>query len=654
MRVLQINKYFSIIFLLICANLHADESRVLDLSAHTLEQGQQIEIAENWQFYWEKYLFPDDALEGGQAVGESLPWTTIPNKENGHPAHGFGTYAITIKLPQRSSTELAFKLRRIKTAYAVYVEGNLVGHSNNISNYPVELDSSPNISGVVTFNVPLDKPEISVLIHVSSMKYYRGGMDQPPQLSYAETAYTSRMKDILWAAFIAGALLFMGIYHFGLWLKRRSNLTSLYFSILAVAVGVRSFFTYKLAYLIYPNLTEDTMLWCETVLAYTALPFLHIFISSSFPKDANKYITGLSWFTWMAMMIVSCGTSLYTMSSALPPFEIYFIIILFHMIYLGVITILNKREGAILFSFGFVIALITGILDVLFYNGTYLGLGRPIFPFGILFFVFIQFVLHSMRFSSAYRELQALSNTLELQIDERTKELSMAHEESKKAHEETRLLSNAITNILEEERKSIARELHDDFGQSIRGAGLYAETISRKLAHIDSENQDIKKCIEISKSIESELKEVYQKNRNLLRRLRPEIIDTLGLESAIEELLDNYRRNDYKITFNCDADVTKLDNKEKITIYRILQESITNILKYAEIRSFDVSLKDIENDFIFCVSDEGKGFDMTAARGIGLISMRERMTDIGGTIEIQSAKGKGTKITAKFPKNKSL
>ena len=92
------------------------------------------------------------------------------------------------------------------------------------------------------------------------------------------------------------------------------------------------------------------------------------------------------------------------------------------------------------------------------------------------------------------------------------------------------------------------------------------------------------------------------------------------------------------------------DNKEKITIYRILQESITNIIKYAETKVFDVSLTEVSDQFIFTISDKGKGFDVSTARGVGLISMRERMADIGGSIVVQSEPLKGTTITAKFPK----
>lgn len=624
---------------------------VVDLSAQTLGQEELLEIPNSWRFYWQQYLFLGDSFAGGEPIGATLPWTTIPNKESGHPAHGFGTYALILKLPKRTEPNLALKMRRVKTAYALYIDEVLVGHTGNLANYPRPLTPPINKSGIVNIQVPIEKSEITILIHVSSMKYYRGGLDQPPQLSYVDTAHASKMRDILWPAFIAGALLFMGFYHLALWIKRKTSVTSLLFSVFSVAVGTRVFFTYKLAYLMFPNLTEDTMLWCETVLAYTALPFLHLFISSSFPLDANKYITRLSWVTWVAMMIVSFGTSLYTMSRALPAFEIYFIVILFHMLYMGFIAIRRKREGAVIFTIGFIIAIFAGIHDVLFYNGTIPGLGRAIFPFGVLIFVFAQFLLHSMRFSRAYRELEILTNTLELQVQERTKELSAAHQESKKAHEETKHLSNAITNLLEDERKSIARELHDDFGQSLRAAGHFAEAISRSLNKIEQPTDELKKSIANADQIASVLIDMYHKNRDLLRRLRPEIIDTLGLESAIEELLANYRRNDFKIDFKCDANVSSLGNKEKITIYRILQEAITNILKYADTKAFTVLLTETNEQIVFAVADNGKGFDVTTARGVGLISMRERMADIGGSIEVLSAPSAGTKIIAKFPKN---
>lgn len=646
--------FLSIFILLFCSYIHADEFPIIDLSEQTLEGNSQIEITEEWRFYWDRYIFFGEPVAGGYTVGKTLPWTTIPDETKGFPAFGHGTYALKIKLPARTDTNLAFKMRRVKTAYALYVDGNLVGRMGTLDRYPFTLSAPDNTSGVITFQVPIDQNQISVFIHVSNSAYYRGGLDQPPVLSYAHTAHTTKSADHISAAFIAGALLFMGLYHFGLWLKRRQHTTSLYFSILAIAVGVRVFFTYKLFYYLFPTISEELMLRLEISLAFTALPFLHIFISSVFPNEANKYMTRMSWVIWVALMCITLFTNLKIVGETLLPFKMYFVVTLVHNIYMGVNAMIRKREGSLLFSFGFIVALITGIHDVLFENNTIYGYGKPIFPFGVLAFVFIQCVLHALRFSRAFRSLEILTDTLETQVQQRTKELSESHQEAKKAHEETKYLSNAIINLLEDERKSIARELHDDFGQSIRGAGLYAETISRKLTSVESDNKEIKACIENADKIVSELKEVYQKNRNLLRRLRPEIIDTLGLESAIEELLDNYRRNDYQINFECDADVLKLDNKEKITIYRILQEAITNILKYADTKTFDVSLKEAKDQFIFVISDNGKGFDVSTARGVGLISMRERMTDIGGTVDVQSEINKGTTITAKFPKHNAI
>lgn len=635
----------------ILSNATSNEKSIVDLSSKEIKEGDSIEITAPWQFYWNQYIFHGDSINSsaGEFVGSKLPWTEIPTSSKGYPAFGYGTYHTKVILPKRGSTDLAITLKRVKTEYAIYIDNKLASHMGNLTDYPNSLNDVSNTTGVVQFSVPLDQEAIDIYIHVSNATYYRGGLDQPPVLSYSQTASTNRMTQILAAAFTAGALLFMGIYHFGLWLKGRSNRISLYFSILAIAVGIRVFFTYKLFYLLVPFVTESIMLRCEIALAFTALPFLHIFISTVFPEEANRSMTRLSWIVWSSLMLVAVFGSLNLMGLALAPFKIYFVITLFHLIKMGWSATRNKREGSLLFSIGFLIALITGIHDVLFENNTIYGVGQPIFPFGVLTFVFIQFVLHAMRFSRAYRELEQLTNTLENQVEERTKELSIAHQIASKSHEETRLLSNAMTNLLEEERKSIARELHDDFGQTIRAAGLYADSIVKELKK--ESNLKLKDSIENAGRISSALMDVYNKNRSLLRRLRPEIIDTLGLKFAIEELLDNYRRNEFDIDFYCNADVTKLDNKQKITIYRILQESLTNIIKYAESNIIRVSLEEDSKQFTFKVSDQGKGFDIATARGIGLISMRERLAEIGGNLNVNSILNEGTTITATIPNN---
>lgn len=647
-------KIFKIIILFTLSSLTAfalgqPEEKFADLSKLDLDKEQSIILTTPWTFYWNQYLFDAHNLPPGHLVKNNFPWTEIPSKKAGHSEFGYGTYHIKIKLPKRSSTHLALTIRRIKTDFAVYIDNKYVAHMGSLDKYPVELAGQSNTTNIFSFDVPLEKEAIDVLIHVSNNSYYRGGMDQPPELAYSLEAHKGKLEKVLAAAFTAGALLFMGIYHFGLWLKRRSNLTSLFFSILAVAVGIRVFFTYKIFYLLFPFATESLVLRCEIALAFTALPFLHIFISSVFPEESNKFMTRLSWFAWATLMSITVFGSLKLMGQTLTPFKIYFVITLFHMIKMGFTAMKNHREGSVLFSAGFIIALLTGVHDVLFENDTIYGFGQPIFPFGVLTFVFIQFVLHSMRFSRAYRELETFKNTLENQVEERTRELTIAHQIASKSHEETRLLSAAMTNLLEDERKSIARELHDDFGQTIRAAGLYADSIAKEAA---KPNQiDTTAIVQNASKISQALMDVYNKNRNLLRRLRPEIIDTLGLKSAIEELLENYRRNHFNIEFTCDSNLTSLDNKQKITIYRILQEAMTNIVKYSGTNTVVVSLNIIVGNYELKVKDFGIGFDVNNAKGIGLISMRERLAEIGGNLRIESSPNLGTTLTATLPVN---
>ena len=198
MNVFKITVCLPLLLLLLSSSAFSESKLpVVDLSNRTLGVDELVEIPNAWQFYWKEYVFEGDSMDGGKQVGKTLPWTTIPDETNGYPAHGYGTYALTIKLPKRTDNILALKLRRMKSAYAIYVDGVLLGHSGDLLDYPRALPLPLNDSGIVDFKVPIDKSEITVLIHITNMKYYRGGLDMPPILSYSSAAHTSKMREIL-------------------------------------------------------------------------------------------------------------------------------------------------------------------------------------------------------------------------------------------------------------------------------------------------------------------------------------------------------------------------------------------------------------------------------------------------------------------------
>lgn len=237
---------------------------------------------------------------------------------------------------------------------------------------------------------------------------------------------------------------------------------------------------------------------------------------------------------------------------------------------------------------------------------------------------------------------------------------------------EKRDLNQRLVTIQEEERRSLARELHDEFGQSITAVKSLAKAITEFSGEQYSETRSL------SNSIVDLSGKLYEVVNDMMRRLRPEILDTLGLEEAIKNCIDRSHLEIEGIVCNVEfiGDLLSLDEVVKITVYRIIQECLTNISKYAmasnvnilisrtqsqveQRKSRDRNTNNEQNvrDVLYVnVKDDGigmdinKSFEKTAHKNrMGLQGMEERLIALGGSLHISSEPYKGVKIEAEMP-----
>ncbi|MGM0888050.1 MAG: PAS domain-containing protein [Bacillota bacterium] len=208
----------------------------------------------------------------------------------------------------------------------------------------------------------------------------------------------------------------------------------------------------------------------------------------------------------------------------------------------------------------------------------------------------------------------------------------------KLAEEEIQKMTGKIIDVQEEERKRISRELHDDIGQN-----LYSHliTINRLQTEMDHPLLD---------QMQDEATEIIEALRHLSWELRPSVLDDLGLFPAIRSLVGQFSEHHHiKVHFECYLNCRLNTNKE-ITIYRIIQEALTNIRKYAYTEEVTVTIQEIEEEVRVEIEDKGKGFDIEkVTRGVGLFSMEERARVCDGNLILHSREGKGTKVILKMP-----
>lgn len=211
----------------------------------------------------------------------------------------------------------------------------------------------------------------------------------------------------------------------------------------------------------------------------------------------------------------------------------------------------------------------------------------------------------------------------------------------KRAEEELQRMMSKLIGIQEEERKNISRELHDGIGQN-----LYSLLIMINRLRTNS-NPDIIEQIEV------EISTIIEEIRQISWQLRPSILDDLGLVPAIRSFVNKFSEHyGFKTNFTYKLQ-KRLSSEVETSIYRIIQEAMTNIRKYAETKDIFLSLFE-EEDYLFVqIKDDGIGFDPAIKRnGVGLFSMEERARSIKAKIDIDSKINEGTIITVKVPFNK--
>jgi PAS domain S-box-containing protein len=226
-------------------------------------------------------------------------------------------------------------------------------------------------------------------------------------------------------------------------------------------------------------------------------------------------------------------------------------------------------------------------------------------------------------------------------ISERKK----AEEELSLANEQLRHLSAHLQNIREEERKSIALEIHDELGQQLTALKIDLAWMMKRC----SGDQLLDRLSGMDSLIDHTIDTV----RRISSELRPSILDDLGLAEALDWQSAEFEKRFLILSrFLCRVPDVGIDAAIVTGLFRIYQESLTNVARHAEASSVSGSLKLVEGDLVLEVADDGKGFDTQATGkkgGFGLLGMKERTAMMGGTCSVSSSPGAGTTITVCVP-----
>ncbi len=218
--------------------------------------------------------------------------------------------------------------------------------------------------------------------------------------------------------------------------------------------------------------------------------------------------------------------------------------------------------------------------------------------------------------------------------------------ELKQARDQLRRLSGSIMANQEKERKAIARELHDELGQVLTALRMDAVWLSERLKPSDPKAGD--RALAMCQLIDHTIDEV----RGLATRLRPGVLDDLGLIDALEWYIADFEKRTGIDCIFKHRRVSMVDGIGATAAYRIVQEALTNVTRHAAATQVKVSLQPEKGMLTLAVEDNGRGFDLqeiAALECLGLAGMRERAGLLGGSLEIRSRPGQGTTVCFRLP-----
>lgn len=224
----------------------------------------------------------------------------------------------------------------------------------------------------------------------------------------------------------------------------------------------------------------------------------------------------------------------------------------------------------------------------------------------------------------------------------------------REAEHEVRHLSRQLIRGIEEERRHLAADLHDEFGQALTLLQFDLEALQNSLP------EQALEAAAIGNRVAERIQRLADTVRKTTSVLRPDLLDNLGLVPAVESYVQDYinRVSSPAIDFQAMGFKRRLNADLELVLYRIVQESLTNVTKHAEANQVNITLTYSHPKVILLIEDDGKGFDSEAEqpagkengpKGIGLLSMKERVATMGGVLQLQSALGRGTRLRVEIP-----
>ena len=613
---------------------------VIDLRAWDFESFGPVPLHGEWEFYWKQFPEPTEPPQGEVSyIPVPSTWNSKKVQQDNITETGYAAYRITVLLNQspaasteepESTNRMGLRIMTAGTSMQVFAGNSLVS-SVGISGVSPETSTAAFHPEVVSIPCSESLGALQLQANIANFDYRMGGMWRPISIgSYAQLKklkWQSDMRSII----LASSLFMMVLYHTALYMFRKQNHYILMLALFCLSIAIRALFPTEYTIVqIFSKIPFSLLIKIEYLSIMFAVLFGALFARFFFPEDFHGLsmvlITGIS---AVFISIVILAKPLF-FTHVLFFFYIFSAGVMLYLLYVMIIAVIRKRQGAVLTLIGTIILMTAVWIDNLLANFI-INIG-PFIEIGMILFIFFQALALSQRLALSFSQVEKLSFSLaelnaklEDEIQKRTEELHSAYE-SMRSLEEIR--------VVEIERKRLGRNLHDGLGQSVHALELISTSAVKKKS---ADTQFAQKVSDIAHIIQTEL-------YTIIEQLYPVANGGAGLIEALRVLADQISRI-YNIPVFCDFSSIDIEIEESMAneIYYILKEALHNAVRHAKPAGIYLKLEERTGVLVISVENDGVPGDSqtvdpnrqtTGHHGRGITIMKYRTKLLNGVCTV--------------------
>jgi diguanylate cyclase (GGDEF)-like protein len=400
-----------------------------------------VQLDGKWEFYWKQLLDPSELKNGILTGYIDVPksWNKLISDEDYKPGYGYATYRLTIATEKYE--RLAIKIPRIRTAYKLWINGELYASSGTVGKTR-EMMIPQYLPQVAIFEAQQGKNEI--VIQISNFHQRNGGMLESIKLGSEKQILGLRYKSIANELLLFGSLIFIGAYHLSLFFFRKKNKSPLYFGMFCILVAMRTLLVGE-CFLIYlfPDFNWEIAHKIQTLTFYLGVPLILMFFMSVFPKYFHEHVIKTAKYMGAAFGLLVLLTQARVFTVVNPLYQVWTIIVIIYVLAMLIKISIHNEKGSSLITIGALALLLTSLNDIIFlsiwmndYEPSFL---KDIFRIGNLssagqfIFAFTNSLLLAKKFSSSLEQEEVMTAKLteiNLNLDELVSQRTKALEDS--------------------------------------------------------------------------------------------------------------------------------------------------------------------------------------------------------------------------------